>query len=161
MAAGIKAMKGAKVSEAFVLLPQGTSIASERLAADVSMAVTLADYSFDIYINDEGRKFHMNKVTLVCDGAAGDAAAAAYHIAAGQCAARDLANTRAGVATPQYGATRACPWHAADFVLCSARLGQSSYSCFVSVCPDTWRTGQQSSWLSTPRCHCRWSTRKK
>lgn len=107
VAAGIKAMKGAKVSEAFILLPQDTSIASQRLAADVSMAATLADYSFDIYINDKDRKFHISELTLVCDGAAGDAAVAAYHIAAGQCAARDLANTRAGVATPQYMEDRA------------------------------------------------------
>lgn len=99
--AGVKAMKGAKVSEAFVLLPQDTNLASERVAADVSLAATLADYSFDIYINDEERKFHINELTLCCDGAAGDAAVAAYHIASGQCASRDLANTRAGVATPQ------------------------------------------------------------
>lgn len=107
VAAGVKAMKDARVSEAFVLLPKDTGIASERLAADVSMAATLADYSFDIYINDDDRKFHINELTLVCDGAASEAALAAYHIAAGQCATRDLANTRAGVATPQYMEDRA------------------------------------------------------
>ena len=98
-------------TQTYHTLLYGVGIDSERLAVDVAMAATLADYSFDIYINDEGRKFHIDKLTLVCDGGAGDAAVAAYHVAAGQCAARDLANTRAGVATPQYDGARSCPWH--------------------------------------------------
>ena len=108
VAAGVKAMKSAKITDAFVILPAGTPLAAERIAADVSTAAVLADYSFDIYINDDERKFHISELTLVSDApGAAEAADVAYKIASGQCAARDLANTRAGVATPQYMEDRA------------------------------------------------------
>ena len=103
--AGVKALKAAKASAADIVLPAGLSLSTNRAAADVTLAAVLADYSFDIYINDEERKFHIERLSVISDAA--DAVEMAYKVAKGQCAAKDLANTRAGVATPQYMEDRA------------------------------------------------------
>jgi leucyl aminopeptidase len=103
--AGVKALKAAKATAADIVLPAGLSLSANRTAADVTLAAVLADYSFDIYINDEERKFHIETLSVISD--AGEAVEMAYKVAKGQCAAKDLANTRAGVATPQYMEDRA------------------------------------------------------
>ena len=107
--AGVKALKAAKATSACIVLPTGVTLDGlARLAADVTLAAVLADYSFDIYINDEERKFHIDSLTVITDDEHSEhAVEMAYKVAVGQCAAKDLANTRAGVATPQYMEDRA------------------------------------------------------
>ena len=106
--AGVAALKAARITGAYVLLPSDTPMAQSRLIADFTVAAVLADYSFDIYITDASRKFHVGTLTVFSDDpGAGAAAAAAHAVAKGQCTARDLVNTRAGVATPQYMQERA------------------------------------------------------
>ena len=96
--AGVAALKAAKITDAYVLLPGDTPLNQARLVADLTVAAVLADYSFDIYISDQARKFHIGTLTIFSDDAgAAAAAAAAYAVAKGQCTARDLVNTRAGV----------------------------------------------------------------
>ena len=107
VAAAVGALKSAEVTEAYAVLPADTGLDAARVAADATVAAVLADYSFDIYITDEERLFHLSMLTLLSDADIDDAVAGAFAVAQGQCTARDLANTRAGVATPEYMEARA------------------------------------------------------
>lgn len=108
VAAAVKQLKAMQVGEACIQLPAGTSLSPRRVAADVAIAAVLADYNFDIYITDAARKFHISSLAIVStDPAVVEIVPQAVAIAQGQCLARDMANTRAGIADPQYMEDRA------------------------------------------------------
>eukprot|EP01052_Picozoa_sp_SAG31_P037044 SAG31_NODE_4714_length_3012_cov_26.602815_1_plen_175_part_00 len=82
-AAAVKVLKAGKLESASVLL---SGVEDATAMSSFALGAVLADYTFDIYITDTARQFHITTLTIVSDTPGlTDAVTEAVVIAKGQC----------------------------------------------------------------------------